>query len=100
MRNLFYHQTTIEKEVKRRINVALWAYAYEVANDPLVSDHQFDQECLKVNLSIDTPRPHLDKWFRENFSPETGSWIHSHPDLKRLEELYNEAKRSNHVRSQ
>lgn len=89
MKNLFYHQTEVEREVRRRITVALWAYAYEVKNDPIATDHQFDMECRRINLSIDTPRPDLDKWFKENFNPSTGMWIHEHPDLKRIEELYN-----------
>jgi hypothetical protein len=89
MYHLFYHQTGVEKEVRRRINVALWAYAYEIENQPIVTDAQFDEECKRIDLSIDTPRPHLDIWFRNNFVPYTGSWIYQHPNLKRLKELYN-----------
>jgi hypothetical protein len=38
----------IEIERKRRINVSLWAYAYERESDSLVSD----AECLKITLEI------------------------------------------------
>lgn len=84
--------TPKEIETQRRIKVSLWAYAYEIHNDPLVSDGVFDYECYMVDLSIDTDRPNLDKWFRDNFEPCTGLWIYSHPDIKLLEKIYHEVK--------
>lgn len=80
--------TLLEEERRRRAQVSLWAYAYEVHSDPIVSDDVFDRVCEQVNLGIATDRPELDLWFRENFDPCTGSWVYNHPDLKRLEELY------------
>lgn len=52
--------TDVELERKRRINLAVWAYAYEF----------------------------MDKFFREQFTPYSGSWIHAHPQLERIKELY------------
>ncbi len=78
----------IEREVKRRINVSVWAYAYEVENDSLVSDEMFDSECLKITLGIDTGNKKMDRFFRKEFTPDTGLWIHKHPQLERIEELY------------
>lgn len=88
MQNLFHARLNVERETRRRIMVAIWAYAYEFENVSLVSDHHFDAECLKVNLSISTTRPDLDKWFRENFQPDTGMWIHKHPELDKVEKTY------------
>ena len=89
MRDLFLTRSKIEIERWRRIRVALWAYAYEIKNTCLVSDHVFDRECLKVDLSISTGRPDLDCWFAKEFQPHTGSWIRKHPELNKLERIYN-----------
>ena len=70
----------MEREVRRRIQVALWAYAYEVHDVSLVPDAVYDKVCREVDLSVDTPRPDLDAWFRTSFDPSTGSWVHTHPD--------------------
>lgn len=82
------NRTPKEIEVKRRINLALWAYAYEFHAHSIVSDALFDFESYMVNLSMDTGNPRLDKWFRENFTPCTGMWIQKHPDLARISQLY------------
>ena len=83
----------IEREVKRRINVSLWAYAYEVENDSLVSDNIYDMECLKINLKISTGNKKLDRFFRKEFDPDTGSWVHDHPGIDRIQEIYEEHHR-------
>lgn len=70
-----------EVERRRRILLSVAAYAYEIENVSLVDDHTFDAECLKVDVSIDTGHPMLDAWWRENFDPSTGMWIHKHPEL-------------------
>lgn len=80
--------TPAEKETHRRIKIAVWAYAYEIANDPIVSDAVFDVAAYQINLSLDTGMPHLDGWFRKHFKPFTGQWIHNHPQLDRIREIY------------
>lgn len=85
--------TKSEEEKRRRIRLAVYAYAYEILQPPisLVSDHVFDAECYKINLEIDTDRPDLDEWWRNNFHPHTGSWIWRYPEkhkLHRLVEIY------------
>lgn len=74
-------------EIRRRINVAVWAYAYEIENDPLVDDATFDREALLVRPEITTDYPLLDRFFQTEFAPYTGQWVHRHPDkpgLKRI----------------
>lgn len=71
-------------ETRRRIRLSLAAYAYEALMISIMSDNEFDKLAQSIDLTIDTRRPDLDKWFRKNFQPHTGMWIHGHPDRKRL----------------
>ena len=88
MSRLFFRQSKVEKERRRRILLSLWAYAYEYAGEPIVSDAVFDEEAKKVDLSIDTGNVKMDKWFRNNFVDYSGSWIGKHPELNRIKEIY------------
>lgn len=83
-------RTPAEIEQHRRIKLSIWAYAYEFENVSLVSDAVFDVESYQVNLNIATNRPDLDYWFMGFFQPCTGMWIHKHPDLERIKEIYRE----------
>jgi hypothetical protein len=69
--------------------VSVWAYAYEMLDDPLVSDAEFDLECIQVDLGIDTGNATMDKFFKDNFDPFTGQWVHKHPDKLGLHKIYN-----------
>lgn len=88
MINLFNIFSLKEVETRRRIRLALWAFAYEFENDPLVPDGTFDDECKKVNLQITTDNAIMDKWWRENFNPSTGQWIRKHPELEKIRKIY------------
>ena len=88
--------TPEERERKRRIDIAAWAYAYEIDNDPLVDDATFDRECELVNLSIRTGNKKLDDYFCKHFQPHTGQWIHKHPNksgIAHIVELKRKGKR-------
>ena len=80
--------TEKEIETRRRIRLTLWAYAYEFESDSMAPDSLFDEECKNVRLQIDTNRPDLDRWWRENFNPSTGQWIRKHPELGGIKQLY------------
>lgn len=54
--------TKVEIERRRRIVISVWAYAYEFENDSLVSDKEFDDECMKVDESISTGNKKFDKF--------------------------------------
>lgn len=75
----------VEQERRRRILVSVAAYAYEIQNEPLISDHAFDHYAEQIDVSIDTGRPDLDAFFRAEFSPMTGMWIRNHPELDKIE---------------
>lgn len=70
------------EERKRRINLTIWACSYEFYGTSIVSDAAFDEACLAVNLKVKTGRKDLDSWWKTYFSPYTGQWIHSHPELE------------------
>ena len=76
------------EENKSRSKLCIAAYAYEIKNDSIMPDITFDEECKKVDVTITTGNDKMDKWFRDEFDPCTGQWIHSHPEKNRLEELY------------
>jgi hypothetical protein len=76
-----------EIERRRRIVLAVAAYAYEFLNVSLLSDADFDAECLLVDLSQTTGNTLMDAWWRENFDPNTGMWVHDHPDKRGLDRI-------------
>jgi hypothetical protein len=76
------------EERRRRIQLSMWAYAYEIANEPMVSDEVFDTTAAQSDTSITTG--HLDDWWRENFQPYTGNWVLNHPELSLLEQRFKE----------
>lgn len=80
--------TQKEIETRRRIRLAAWAYAYEYRADSLVPDYVFDFESRCVDLNIRTDKPDLDIFFVIHFDPSTGSWIHYHPELEKVAQLY------------
>jgi hypothetical protein len=82
----------IEIERRRRIRVSLFAYAYEVKDNPLVSDSYFDKLCLEIKPAVGTGKLKLDKFFKNVFEPHTGQWIHKHPELNKVAALYEERK--------
>jgi hypothetical protein len=78
----------IDLETNRRIRIAIYAYAYEFESDPIVSDAEFDDLAKLIDVDISTRRPDLDKFFRKEFSDCTGQWIHRHPDLEKIRDIY------------
>ena len=77
-------------EYQRRIRtrLSLAAYAYEKKNYSFMSDAEFDALAKKVDTNILTDHPVMDKFFKEQFSPDTGMWINFHPELEKLASLF------------
>jgi hypothetical protein len=80
--------TPIEREVRRRIQISVFAYAYEIADQPLVDDYDFDRLATAINKRQGTCHPVLDEFFLTQFSPMTGMWIHNHPDLAGIKRTF------------
>jgi len=78
----------IRLEIQKRIRISVAAYAYELQDDSLIDDFHFDRLCLEIDPNIDTGNAAIDKFFKEEFDPCTGQWIHSHPHMDRLEQIY------------
>lgn len=88
-------------ERSRRIRLAVAAYAYEFENVSIISDSDFDALAKKINPEQTTIDEHtrvypnlverytvLDNFFKTEFSPDTGQWIHKHPELDRVARIY------------
>ena len=82
-----------ERERHRRIKAAVAAYAYEVKDNPIMSDAKYDRLALEINVRKSTGNEFMDKWFRDNFDPSTGMWVRNHPDRKGLNRIYKMLKR-------
>ena len=82
------------QQTRARIRLAVAAWAYEVHDDPILTDAEFDALALSIDVRESTSRPDLDEWFRENFNPSTGMWVHNHPETTALESIYRMIRRS------
>jgi len=78
----------VEKETRNRIRLSVAAYTYEVYDDPIMSDAEFDQLAEKINVQVVTGNEVMDDFFREHFSLHTGQWIHKHPNKAGLDNIY------------
>ena len=78
----------INQEIKNRIRLSVAAYAYEYKDDPIMSDTEFDELAKKIDVSEKTGNRKLDNFFKKHFAPDTGMWIHKHPERSKLEYIY------------
>lgn len=78
----------VERERRNRIRLAVYAYAYEVRDESLVTDHEFDQLARSINPAVTTGNAALDAFYRTYFTPDSGMWIHHHPDLDGIAAIY------------
>lgn len=86
--------TAEEVERRNRVLVSLWAYAYEFESVSLVSDGDFDEKCLSIDLTRKTGNVKLDSFFEKEFSPHTGQWIHKHPELEKMKQLFERLRKN------
>ena len=78
----------IEVEVRRRILLSVATYAYEIVDAPIMSDQSWDLIAQTINPQLGTCHPVIDEFFATHFSPMTGMWIHSHPELDKIRRLF------------
>ena len=83
-----FDQDIISEQIRLRIQLSVYAYAYEFENESLISDHEFDALCLKVDPEIKTGNRKMDNFFKNKFDPSSGYWIHKHPERRIIAELY------------
>ena len=80
--------TSVEKERRLRIKLAVAAYAYEMKDHSIITDAEFDKMCTQVDVKVNTGNRKMDNFFKKEFDPSTGQWIHKHPELKAIAKLY------------
>lgn len=76
------------EERRKRIKLSLAAYAYENTGIETMTDAEFDKLSLEINPEIRTGKRVLDLFFRTEFDPDTGSWVHYHPEHDKLKALF------------
>lgn len=84
----------INQEIRNRIILSIAAYAYEFLGESIMTDHEYDELSLKINPNEKTGNDMMDEFFKTQFQPDTGMWIRSHPEIKKLEYLYNKYYKS------
>jgi len=80
--------TKVEYQRWLRINLSIAAYAYEIKGDSIIDDAKFDSLSLEVDTSIETGNKKMDTFFKKEFDPSTGQWIHKHPELNVIASMY------------
>lgn len=80
--------TPEEVERRNRIRLSVWAYAYEIKNESLVDDHAFDALAVAIRPEMGTGNDQMDRFFRTEFSPDTGMWIRRHPNIVGIRRIY------------
>ena len=76
------------QEIKNRIRLSIFAYAYEFMNDSLVDDAEFDRLSQEIDLTITTGNEEMDSFFAREFIADSGMWIRKHPELDKIKGLY------------
>lgn len=81
-----------ERERRNRVLISIYAYAYELRDDSIVTDAEFDTLAQKINPEVSTGHDALDTFFKEEFSAFTGQWIHKHPELDKVANKYQQIR--------
>lgn len=78
----------VNPEIRNRIRLSVAAYAYEFESDPIMSDAEFDALAGEIEDWEPTGNQVMDEFFRDEFLPDTGLWVHKHPDIEGLRRIY------------
>jgi NAD-dependent DNA ligase len=84
----------INQEIRNRIKLSVAAYAYEMEDDSIMSDADFDSLCREIKVNESTGNEKMDNFFKTEFNPSTGQWIHQHPELDKIKIIYNKYYKS------
>lgn len=84
------HEGLTELVRHSRIKVAVAAWAYENNHRPIMSDQAYDElsKLVDAERNIATGNHRLDRFFQRHFDPSTGLWVHKHPNIPALENIY------------
>lgn len=78
----------VEVERRNRIRLSVACYAYEYGFRETMTDAEWDKLAKSIRPNMMTGNKVMDKFFREEFKPYTGQWIHAHPELDRIIYIY------------
>lgn len=87
------HTPEAMEQRRIRIRLTMAAVAYEFYSESIMSDGDFDALSKRVNPDIETGHPTIDWFFSEHFQPDTGMWIHDHPELDKCKRHYEYMRR-------
>ncbi len=76
------------KEIRNRIRLSVAAYAYEMRNESIMDDAEYDRISKEIDVSETTGNKKMDNFFKKSFDADTGQWIHKHPELRKVAFLY------------
>lgn len=88
--------TEKERQIWLRIRLAVAAYTYEYEATSIMSDADYDRLSKEVNPKISTGNRKLDAFFRKHFHPDTGQWVHKHPEKHKLKRIYETYHKQSH----
>jgi hypothetical protein len=73
-----------------RIKISVAAWSYENNHRPIMSDRDYDKLSLLVHsqINIATGNHRMDRFFQRHFDPSTSLWIHRHPNIPALIDIY------------
>ena len=77
------------KEIRNRILISVYAYAYEFLDESLIDDYEYDKLAQEIDVNISTNNMMLDKFFNDCYVSYSGSWILKHPEIEKIVEIYN-----------
>lgn len=77
------------KEIRNRILISVYAYAYEFRNESLIDDYEYDKLAQEIDVNVSTNNMMLDKFFNDCYVSYSGSWILKHPEIEKIVEIYN-----------
>jgi len=80
--------TPQETEIRNRILLSVAAYAYEYEDTSIITDADYDTLAKKIDPNMETGNAMLDIFFREEYTPDSGMWVHKHPQKDRLKKIY------------
>lgn len=77
--------------VKRdRIKVSIAAWAYEFNHRLIMTDAAYDSlsQQVQTQINIATGNHRMDRFFQRHFTAHSGLWIHEHPNIPGLANIY------------
>lgn len=82
--NVFYTRKYFQEQLRTDLILAAYIYEFEPEN-VFMDDDTFDYLCSLVDLSY-AGDDELSTWWKENFKPNTGSWVQTYPLLDKLKQ--------------